>query len=458
MSAVGDRAAGGATGEAPDAEEVPDLVAWMLALPPADRAWVWLGLPEKVRHEWSTRWANWAHEGQTEPEEPWRLWLIRAGRGFGKTRAGAEWVSQFVRDHGRVSIALVGHTADDVAKVMVEGSSGLLAVARLREVPVWSRIKGEVHWPNGAVAHVYSANAPEKLRGPEHHAAWCDELGKWPVTRGRGSAAWDNMMLGLRAGERPRVIVTTTPRANPLMRKVMGMKGKAETRGRSRDNLHLPQVFIEEMEEQYGGTRLGRQELDGEMIDDVAGALWSRETIEACRSDVVVEPVRVVVGVDPPASAGGDACGIVAAAIDGDGIVHVLEDASVSGEAPDGWARAVVACVARHRADRVVAESNQGGDMVVSVLSAADRSLPVVKAHAARGKSARAEPVALLYGKRLVRHVGRFPELEDELCGLVARGGYEGPGRSPDRADALVWAVSELVWGTKGEASVRGLG
>ena len=442
----------------PDAQEdTPDLVMRMLALSPADRAWVWLGLPETVRAEWSSRWSNWAHAGQKEPEGEWRVWLIRAGRGFGKTRAGAEWVTQFVRDHGKVRIALVGHTAEDVAKVMVEGSSGLLAVARLTDSPRWLRIKGEVHWPNGAVAHVYSANAPEKLRGPEHHLAWCDELGKWPVTRERGSAAWSNMMMGLRVGERPRVIVTTTPRGNALMRQVMTLKGKAETRGRSRDNPNLPDVFVAEMEEQYGGTRLGRQELDGEMIDDVEGALWTRDGIEACRSDTAVEPVRVVVGVDPPASAGGDACGIVAAAIDGDGVVHVLEDASVTGEAPEGWARAVVACVARHGADRVVAESNQGGDMVVSVLLAADRTLPVVKAHAARGKSARAEPVALLYGKGLVRHHGRFPELEDELCGLLARGGYEGPGRSPDRADALVWAVSELVWGTKGEAKVRGL-
>ena len=366
----------------------------LLALTDARRLVVLNSLSGAQRREFEERWGIWAHRGQREPAGQWRVWLIRAGRGFGKTRAGAEWVSQFARDHAGARIALVGGTVDDVAKVMVEGASGLVAVARTGETVDWASVKGEVHFPSGAVAHVYSANAPEKLRGPEHHAAWCDELGKWPATRGRGGAAWDNLTMGLRLGERPRTVVTTTPRPNALMRRVIGLTGVSETRGRTRDNPHLPDVFVAGIEEQYGGTRLGRQELDGEMIDDVAGALWSRETIEACRSDVVVEPVRVVVGVDPPASAGGDACGIVAAAIDGDGIVHVLEDASVSGEAPEGWARAVVACVGRHRADRVVAESNQGGDREGSVLSAADRSLRVVKAHAARGKSARAEPGA----------------------------------------------------------------
>lgn len=427
------------------------VVAEFALLSERRRAWILRQMPLFARDELNERWAAWAHKGQHEPPGDWRVWLIRAGRGFGKTRAGAEWVSQFVRDHAGARIALVGDTAHDVATVMVEGVSGLIAVAKIGERPKWSRIRGEVRWANGAVAQVYSANAAEGLRGPEHDAAWCDELAKWK----RGDAAWDNLLLGLRAGERPRVVVTTTPRPNALMRRVIKMDGVVQTLGSTRDNPHLPSTFVSDIEAQFGGTRLGRQELGGEMIDDVAGAMWTRDVIEACRTDVVCDAVRVVVGVDPPANAGGDACGIVAAAIDGDGIVYVLEDASVSGASPEEWARAVSACADRHGADKVVAETNQGGDMVRSVLWAANFLLPVAKVHAVKGKSARAEPVAALYARGLVRHLGRFPELEDELCGLVSGGGYEGPGRSPNRADALVWAVSELVMGGKGEASVR---
>lgn len=430
-----------------------DVIAEFALLSERQRAWIMRQLPLWYRDELSERWSAWAHKGQHEPQGDWRVWLIRAGRGFGKTRAGAEWVSKFARDHPGAKIALVGDTVHDVVSIMIEGTSGLIAVARRHEKLRWSRASGEVHFGSGAVAMIYSANAAESLRGPEHHAAWCDELAKWK----RGDAAWDNLMLGLRAGDRPRAVVTTTPRPNALMRRVMAMKGTCQTLGSTRDNPHLAATFVQDMEDQYGGTRLGRQELDGEMIDDVAGAMWTRDGIEACRTDTVCDAVRVVVGVDPPASAGGDACGIVAAAIDGDDIVHVLEDASVAAASPEEWARAVAACADRHRADKVIVETNQGGDMVRSVLWAVDATLPVAKVHASRGKSARAEPVAALYARRLVRHRGRFPALEDELCGLISGGGYEGPGRSPDRADALVWAVSELVFGRKGEASVRGV-
>lgn len=438
-------------------EDIADLAmkARLAALSNRDGEIVINNLTPAMRREFEERWGIWAHGGQREPEGNWRVWLIRAGRGFGKTRAGAEWVSQFARDHERAHIALVGNTAADVAKVMIEGVSGLIAVAKSGERVTWSRVSGEVTFPSGATAQVYSASAPETLRGPEHHAAWCDELAKWPSGPHRGASAWDNLLLGLRAGERARVVVTTTPRPNALMRRVLKMDGIVQTLGSTRDNPHLPETFVSEMDAQFGGTRLGRQELDGEMIDDVAGAMWTRDGLEACRTDVVCEAVRVVVGVDPPATAGGDACGIVAAAIDGDGVVYVLEDASVCAASPEEWARAVSACADRHGADKVVAETNQGGDMVRSVLWAVDRFMPVAKVHAVKGKSARAEPVAALYARGRVRHRGRFPELEDELCGLVSGGGYEGPGRSPDRADALVWAVSELVMGRTGEASVR---
>ncbi|MBX3593712.1 terminase family protein [Sphingomonas sp.] len=407
-----------------------------------------------MRRELAARWHAWAHAGQTAPPGDWRVWLIRAGRGFGKTRAGSEWVHAMAHAHPGARIALVGATLDEVRRVMIEGRAGLIATARGDRAPAWRATARELLFSSGAVATPFSAESPEGLRGPEHHFAWCDELGKW----GRGGeAAWDNLMMGMRGGERPRLLVTTTPRPTHLMRRVMALPGVVETLGRTRDNPFLPQSFVAAMEAEYGGTRLGRQELDGEMIEDVAGALWTWAMIERCRGPVPMSVERVVVGVDPPASATGDACGIVAVALDGAGIAHVLADASVVGERPEGWARAVAACAGAVGADRVVAEKNQGGDMVRSVLRAADVAMPVKLVHASRGKAARAEPVAALYEAGRVRHAGRFPQLEDELCGLTTGGGYEGPGRSPDRADALVWAVSELMLERGGRAAVRGM-
>ena len=424
-------------------------------LPADEQVRVVRNLSDPQAREWHQRWAIWCHAGQDAPGGDWRVWLIRAGRGFGKTRTGSEWVSELARRHRGARIALVGATFDEVRRVMIEGTSGLIAVARDGEAIDWRPTAGELHFASGATAYVYSAEAPEALRGPEHHFAWCDELGKW---RRRGELAWDNLAMGLRLGEGARVLVTTTPRPTRLMRRVMALPGTVETRGRTRDNPHLPESFVAAMEAEYGGTRLGRQELDGELIDEVAGALWTRGMIEACRGRKPRGVVRVVVGVDPPASAEGDACGIVAVALDADGTGHVLADASVAGLSPEGWAQAVARCAARHRADKVVAEKNQGGDMVKSVLRAADVAMPVKLVHASRGKAARAEPVAALYEAGRVKHAGRFPQLEDELCGLAAGGSYEGPGRSPDRADAMVWALTELMLGRRRGAGVRRLG
>lgn len=405
-----------------------------------------------MRREFMQRWGEWAQRGQVAPPGDWRVWLIRAGRGFGKTRAGSEWVHDLARANPQGRFALVGASLDEVRRVMVEGRSGLIATARDDEKMQWQRTNGELIFPSGAIAYAFSAAAPESLRGPEHHAAWCDELAKW----GRGGeAAWDNLVLGLRIGDRPRVLVTTTPRPTRLMKRVMALPSCIETRGATRDNWHLPASFVEAMEAEHGGTRLGRQELDGELIEDLEGALWSRAMIEACRGTMSCDVVRVVVGVDPPASAGGDACGIVAVALGVDGVCYVLEDASVRGASPEGWAQAVAACAERHAADRVVAEKNQGGDMVRSVLAGADAAMPVRLVHASRGKSARAEPVAAAYERGEVRHVRAFGPLEDELCGLTIGGGYEGPGRSPDRADALVWAVSDLLAGRGRRVGVR---
>ncbi|AQR74440.1 DNA-packaging protein [Sphingomonas sp. LM7] len=428
------------------------LLVRVLNLPPEERSVVLRSLSWPQKREFDERWWQWAHMGQRAPAGEWRVWLIRAGRGFGKTRAGAEWVSEVARAAPGCRIALVGATLDDARKVMVEGPSGLLAVAQSHEKLFWQPGTGELRFDSGAVATIYSAETPDRLRGPQHGFAWCDELAKW---RGRvADAAWDNLLMGLREGEAPQLVVTTTPRAVKLMHRVRALPGCRETLGKTRDNPHLPGSFVEAMLADYAGTRLGRQELDGELLEDVEGALWTHGLIERVRVGVAPELTRVVVGVDPPASAGGDACGIVAVGLGRDGRGYVLEDASVSGASPEGWARAVAACAARHGADRVIAEKNQGGDMVASVLRGADTGLPVTLVHAARGKSARAEPVALLYEAGKVRHVGAWPALEDEICGLQAGGGYEGPGRSPDRADAAVWALTELMLGKRGAARV----
>ncbi|RYY26352.1 MAG: ATP-binding protein [Sphingomonadales bacterium] len=410
-----------------------------------------------MRREFIARWQAWAHAGQIMPPGDWRVWLIRAGRGFGKTRAGAEWVCEVARTVTDARIALIGANADDVRQVMIEGPSGVVSVAREDERPVWHRASREVHWPNGAIASVYSAEAPERLRGPEHHAAWCDELAKWR----NGDATWDNLVMTMRLGDQPRILVTTTPRPTRLMRRILALPSMVETLGRTRDNPHLPDSFVAAMVAEYGGTLHGRQELEGELIEEVAGALWSRALVERQRARLVPELVRVVIGVDPPAGTtrpdGGDACGIVAVGLGADGFGYVLEDASVHGLPPEGWARAVAACAERHAAELVVAEKNQGGLMVESVLRAADAVMPVRLVHASRGKSARAEPISTLYESGKIWHAGAFPALEDELCGLQAGGGYEGPGRSPDRADALVWALSALMLRRRGAARVTGL-
>ena len=335
----------------------------------------------------------------------------------------------------------------------------MLAISPPEAWPSYEPSLRRLTWPNGAVATLYSAAEPETLRGPQHSHAWCDEVAKWDNAGGRAMATWDNLLLGLRLGDRPRVVATTTPRAVPLLRKML-TEAEGEivmTRGSSEDNLdHLPQTFLADMRRRYGRSLIGRQELDGELVEDVPGALWTRALLERCRSaGATVAPVRTVVGVDPPASASGDACGIIVAALAEDGIAHVLADASVEQASPERWARAVADAAAAWSADRVVAEANQGGAMVESVLRAAALNLPIRLVHASRGKVARAEPVAALYEAGRVRHLGEHPRLEDELCGLTTGGGYQGPGRSPDRADALVWALTELMLGRSGEPKVR---
>lgn len=414
---------------------------------------------QALAHDW--QWL--ARPDQQAPVGDWQVWLMMAGRGFGKTRAGAEWVRAIAERDGSARIALVGATLGEARSVMVEGPSGLLAIAPWWNRPTFSPALRRLIWPNGAMASLFGAAEPESLRGPQFSHGWADEIAKWPC----GEAAWDNLAMGLRLGARPRLLATTTPRPVPLVRKLVARDGAdvVVTRGRTADNAaNLAPGFVAAMERQYGATRLGRQELDGELISDVEGALWSRDLLERCRvahvpgrDDGEALLARVVVAVDPPASAHGDACGIVVAGVGADGRAYVIADASVEKASPEGWARAVAAAAAVHGADRVVAEANNGGAMVESVLRAADAALPVRLVHASRGKAARAEPVAALYEAGRVRHRGAFWALEDELCGLIAGGGYVGPGRSPDRADALVWALTELMLGRRGDARVRGM-
>lgn len=388
-------------------------------------------------------WNFWRRDNQAAPPEDWRIWLVMAGRGYGKTRMGAEWVSALAAQHSGARFALVGATLNEARAVMVEGESGLLALP-YAERPEWEPSLRRLTWTNGAMATLFSAAEPESLRGPQHDFAWADEIAKWPS----GIAAWDNLMLGLRLGDNPRAMATTTPRPVALVRRLAKEKGVAVTRGRTTDNnMNLPPDFIASVRAIYAGTRLGRQELDGELIADAAGALWTRDVLERQRAVRAPELKRVVIGVDPPVSENGDACGIVAVGLSVDKNAYVLADHSISGASPERWARAVAAAADAWQADRVVVEDNQGGNMVETVLRAADIAMPIKRAHASKGKSARAEPISILYEAKRVFHIGAFLEMEDQMCGLIAGGGYEGPGRSPDRADALVWALTELMLG-----------
>jgi phage terminase large subunit-like protein len=339
-------------------------------------------------------------------------------------------------------IALVGESAADVRDVMIEGVSGILSVHERRERPLWESSRRRLTWENGAVAQVFSAEDPESLRGPQFAAAWCDELAKWRYAK----ESWDMLQFGLRLGEWPRQLVTTTPRPLPLIKKLLSDPTVAVTRALTRDNAaNLAPSFLETIVSQYAGTRLGRQELDGEIIEERADALWTRDMLERARVKEAPALKRIVVAIDPPASSTqrADRCGIVAAGIDGEAVVYVLADASLGAARPAQWARAAIALYHKLSADALVAEVNQGGEMVRTVLNEADPCAPVTMVRATRGKYVRAAPVAQLYEQNRVRHVGGFCALEDEMCDFGAHG--LSSGRSPDRLDALVWAITDLA-------------
>jgi phage terminase large subunit-like protein len=437
-----------------------DKSRWLLSLPTDDRQAFLGALSPNERAELQHLWELWGRSEQRAPKGDWRLWLILAGRGFGKTRAGAEWIREIARDNPTARIALVGASLPEARAVMVEGESGIIASSPPHRRPRFEASLRRLSWENGAQAFIYSAAEPESLRGPQHSHAWCDEIAKWENAGERAIQAWDNLQMGLRLGEKPQILATTTPRAVPLLRRLMASEHDEDvviTRGSTYSNaLNLPQRFISAMKKQFGDTTLGRQELNGEMLAEVEGALWTRQILEKRRDAFTNEPMaRVVVGVDPPASARGDECGIIVCGITHSGTGMVLADASVAKASPERWANAVAGAAQAWKAERVVAEANQGGSMVESVLRAADFHMPIRLVHASRGKSARAEPIAALYEAGRVHDVGVFAKLEDQLCGLMAGGAYEGPGRSPDRADAMVWALSELMLSNRGQARVR---
>ncbi len=404
-------------------------------------------------------WLLWARPDQLPPATDWTTWLLMGGRGAGKTRAGSEWVKALAlgrrpfADEPVGRIALVGETFADVRDVMIEGVSGLLAVHRRADRPHWKPSLRRIEWPNGALAQAFSSEDPEALRGPQFAAAWADEIAKWR----HAEEAWDMLQFGLRLGARPRQVATTTPRPVPLMRRLIAEPGTIVTRASTRANaFNLAPRFLDQVVGRYAGTRLGRQELDGDMIDDRPDALFRREDIERLR--VAAPPadlVRIVVAVDPPASSGkaADACGIVAAGRAPDGIAYVLADHSVRGARPADWAARAVGLWRALAADCLVAEVNQGGEMVAAVIRQVDAGVPVKPVRATRGKHLRAEPVAALYAQGRVRHAGTYPDLEDEMADFAAEG--LSSGRSPDRLDALVWALTVLLLDDRGSPKVR---
>lgn len=395
----------------------------------------------------------WAMPHQLPPDGNWRSWVILGGRGAGKTRAGAEWVRSLVEgamplDPGRCArVAIVGETLDQAREVMVFGDSGILSCSPPDRRPKWHGARRMLIWPNGATAQIFSAQDPDALRGPQFDAAWADELAKWK----KADQVWDMLQFALRLGDNPQVCVTTTPRNVSTLKDLLGRDSTVSTHATTEVNAaNLADSFLAEMKARYQGTRLGRQELEGVLMEDAEGALWSRSVLEAARLPDRPPLDRIVVALDPPATghAGSDECGLIVAGVRQRGGPQywdacVLEDASLGAASPDEWARAAIAARDRWGAERIVAEVNQGGDMVEAVLRQVDPLVPLRKVHASRGKLARAEPVAALYEQGRVKHLRGFGLLEDQMCAMTTQG-YEGPG-SPDRLDALVWALSDLM-------------
>jgi phage terminase large subunit-like protein len=390
----------------------------------------------------------------------WHTWLMLGGRGSGKTRAGAEWIRAQVigepplADRRSHRIALVSDTIAQVRSVMIEGVSGLLSVYPPDKRPRLEVSKNQLVWANGTIAQMFAADDPDSLRGPQFDAAWCDELCKWR----QPDLAWDTLQFALRLGRWPQCVITTTPRPIPLLKKILEDLATATTHSRTADNARfLSPSFLAEMVRRYGDTLLGQQELEGEIVEERMTGLWKRSFLEASRLQARPELVRIVVAVDPPvtSTAGSDSCGIIVAGLGVDKRAYVIADRTVQGREPTVWARAAVAAFHDHEASTIVVETNQGGDLLVNMFKSIDTFVPVKKVYASRGKFSRAEPVSALYAEGRVAHVGTFPELERQMCDFAADGLAQG--KSPDRLDALVWAITELMLADRREPRFRTL-
>jgi predicted phage terminase large subunit-like protein len=396
------------------------------------------------------KWSAWARPDQITPDSAWNGWLIIAGRGWGKTRTGAEAVREEVESGRSSRIALVGETSADGKDVMVNGESGILACCPPWNMPTFTASSGsgrpKLRWPNGAIATLYDAREPDQLRGPQHDFIWFDELAKYRYA----DAVFDQAMFGLRLGKHPAWMATTTPRPIALIKRLMNQPGVIVTRGRSADNLaNLASTYRANVLDRYKGTRLGRQELDAEILEDVPGALWTRRGLDEARVNIAPQLRRLVVSVDPSISdsESSNETGIIVQGMAENNDAYVLEDWSGQGS-PDKWARKVAAAYRKHNADVVVAEANQGGEMVRMVIRSVAPEIPVKLVHASRGKYIRAEPISALYEQGRVHHVGTLPELEDQMITFTPeRAADRSDGISPDRVDALVWGLSELFPG-----------
>jgi phage terminase large subunit-like protein len=427
-----------------DALELRPLLWRIFEMPFAKRNRLLSELTPEEGSELYYDWSAWSRSDQRSPEGDWVYWLILAGRGAGKTRTGAETVRIWIRNYPIVN--LIGATRHDALEIMVTGESGVLAICPDDERPHFARASDRLEWPNGAISQIFSAEEPDRLRGKQHMKLWLDELAAW-----RDPDAFDQAMLGLRLGDRPQAVITTTPRPTKLIKQLASDKNTVVTRGSTFENERfLAKAFLKRIIARFEGRAIGRQELYAEIVEDAPGALWTRALIERQRLPPDRPPdeyAEIVVGVDPPARSGAkaDECGIVVVGRTAGGIIHVLADLTTQGESPGQWSGRVVAAYRRYAANRVVAEINNGGDMVAEVLRQNDPNLPVRNVTATRGKFLRAEPIAAAYERGLVFHLGLFAKLEDQLCTLTPDFDARAAGFSPDRADALVWAVADLI-------------
>jgi len=417
-----------------------NLLDQLRSIPPDKLREVILNLPPKEAEALIYDWTLWARPEQIPPEEGFQTYLYVAGRGAGKTRMAAEWVRRKVDQEKAGRIALVAPTAADARDVLIEGESGILSISPPESRPEYQPSKRRIVWPNGAMAYTYSAEEPERLRGPQHDLAWCDEVGSWP-----SEDPMDMLMLGLRLGRNPQRMVTTTPKPTKLVKGLLKAPHTMIVRGSTYDNrANLAPIFFDQIVSKYEGTRLGRQELYAELLEDAAGALWTRDVLDANRVLKAPELVRIVVGIDPSmtAKSGSDEAGIVVGGKCEKGHAYIMRDSSFRAS-PDVWARKAINLYNEFKADRIIAEINNGGEMVELTLRTIDDDISYKGIHASRGKIARAEPVGALYEQGKVHHVGMFQELEDELCTFDPEANLP----SPNRMDALVWAVTELMLG-----------